>query len=142
MRRRAGVRRLTGDHLVGDRRERVDIAARVDRAIAGGLLGAHVVRRAEAEARLCDPRSTGVRNGERDPEVGDHGLPVVEQDVLRLQVAMNHPVPMRVVECPGDSDRETHGLVDGEMLLAIEARAQRLALDEWHHIKQQPVGRA
>ena len=50
----AAVRRLAGEHLVRHRAERVDVAAPVDRAIAGRLLGRHVLRRAERESGLRD----------------------------------------------------------------------------------------
>ena len=62
LRARAGVRRFTGEHFVGHRGQRVDIGATVDRAVTGRLLGRHVLRRAEREARLRDARAAGVRN--------------------------------------------------------------------------------
>ena len=38
------------------------------------------------------PLSAGRLHGERDAEVGDERLPVVQQDVLGLDVAMDHAV--------------------------------------------------
>ena len=100
-----GVGRLAGEHLVGHRAERVLIGPRVDVAVAGGLLRAHVVRRAEREAGLGDASATGLGYGQRDAEVGDHRLARLEQDVLRLEVAMDHAPGVGVVERAGHQRR-------------------------------------
>ena len=50
-----GERRLAGQHLVEHRAERVDVGPRVEIVLAGGLLGAHVLRRAETHAGLGEP---------------------------------------------------------------------------------------
>ena len=71
--RRPGERRLADEHLVRDRAERVDVAARVIVAFAHRLLGRHVLRRAEREAGLRHARAAGLLHGERDAEVGDEG---------------------------------------------------------------------
>ena len=86
-----------------------------------GLLGAHVLRRAERQPGLRDAAAAGVAHGERDAEVGDQRLPVVQQDVLGLEVAMDHAVRgarsrARSATAVGDAD----GLVDGQLLLAVE----------------------
>ena len=65
---------------------------RVDSAIAGRLLGRHVLRRAERQACLRDATAAGVADGERDAEIGDDRLAVVKQNVLGLEVAMDDAV--------------------------------------------------
>ena len=50
-----------------------------------------------SEPRLRDPLAAGIRDRQRDPEISDERLPLVEQDVLRLQVAMDDAVAMRVI---------------------------------------------
>src|SRR2546422_2294190 len=49
----------------------------------------------------------------RDAEVRHHRLAVLEQDVLRLNVAVDHPVAMRVVERDRKSTRlnSSHGYI-------------------------------
>jgi hypothetical protein len=123
LRRQRVVRRLAGQHLVGHRAERVHVGAAVDHAVARGLLGAHVLRGAQREPRLRHPLAAGLAHRERDPEVGDHRLAVVQQDVLRLEVAVDHPVPVRVVHRARDGHGKPHRLVDGELALALEPRA-------------------
>src|SRR6185503_1502002 len=76
----------TGEELVEDEAERVDVAARRDLA-AGELLGRHVGRRARAQ-RLAR------RPGEA--EVGDPDLAAaVEHDVRRLQIAVDDAAVVR-----------------------------------------------
>ena len=71
------------------------------------------------------------------PKSATSGWPVVEQDVLRLEVAVDHVVAVRVVERTRDRGRDANGFVDRQLLLAIESRAQRFAFDERHHVEQQ-----
>ncbi len=84
----------------------------------------------------------GLARRERDAEVGHQRRAVVQQDVLRLDVAVHHPVPVRVVQrarhLVGDPDRVGHR----QLLLAGEPVAQRLALDERHDVEQVAVGLA
>ena len=64
----------------------------------------------------------------RDAEVGHHGVPALEEDVLRLDVAVHDALPMRIRQrvghLAGDGDR----LLDGQLRLAVDPGAQRLAL--------------
>ena len=142
LRRRADVGRLAGEHLVRQRAERVDVGAAVDDAIARRLLGAHVLRRAERQSGLRDARAAGVGDGEGDAEVGDERLAFLEEDVLRLQIAVDDALAVGVVERAGDRRRDAHGLIDRELLLADEAGAERLALDVRHHIEEHLARRA
>ena len=59
--------------------------------------------------------------GEGDAEVGDQRAAVVQQDVLRLDVAMDDAVAVGVVEGAGDLGGDAHGVGDGELLLARRA---------------------
>jgi hypothetical protein len=66
-------------------------------------------------------------------------VPAFEQDVLGLDVAMNHAALVRVRErirhFAGDPQRVAHG----QLLLAEQPVAQRLAFDERHHVAQDAV---
>ena len=64
---------------------------------------AHVVRRAERHAGLGHAGAARLAGGERDAEVGDERAAVVQQDVLRLDVAVDHAVPMGVVQLAATS---------------------------------------
>ena len=136
----ADVRRLAGEHFIKHGGERIDVGASVDHAIAGRLLGRHVLRRAERQSGLGDPPAAGIRDGQRDAEVGDDRLPVLEQDVLGLEVAVDDAVTVGVVERIGDGHRDANGVVDRKLLLALQPVPQRLALDVRHDVEQQPLG--
>ena len=139
---RAGEGRVAGEHLVEHRAERVDVGAGRDLALAHRLLGAHVVRRAERHAGLGHPGAAGLARGERDPEVGHQRAAVVEQDVLGLDVAVDHAVPVGVVQRARPPRWRSGRLRDGELLLAVEPVAERFALDERHDVVEEAVGLA
>jgi len=63
----------------------------------------------------------------------------VEENVLRLDVAVDDPVAVSVVQSvahfAGDPDR----LGDRELLDPFEPVAEGLSVDEWHHVKHRTV---
>ena len=79
---------------------------------------------------------------QRDPEVRHYRLALVQQDVLRLDVAVNHPVTVGVVQGARDLRRDAHRLFDGELLLARELVTQRLAPHVGQHIPHEPLALA
>src|ERR1043166_5720939 len=97
--------------------------------IAFGLLNVHVLqstRRLIHPAELWEGRLKFLfRDCEGDAEVHDEGLAGLERDVLRLQVAVDDAVLMRVVERAGDGDRDVNDFVDRELLLGLEPGAER-----------------
>ena len=94
-RRLAVARPAPGERLVTDRRERVDVDRRPGLA-ALELLGRHVGGGAQHRAAAGDARAVGRR---RDAEVDElRDRVVAQQHVGRLDVAVDHPVGVRVVE--------------------------------------------
>ncbi len=142
LRRRAGERRLPGQHLVEHGAQRIDVAPRGDFALPHRLLRRHVERRAEAHAGFGHPGTAGAADRERNAEVRHQGLSVVEQDILRLDVAMDHAMAVGIVECARHLRCNPDGIGDGELGLAGEPVAQALSFDERHHIEQKAVGLA
>jgi len=136
------VRRVTDEHLVENAPQGVHVGGNPDRLVAGGLLGTHVVRRAEAQARLGEPAPARDTHGQRDAEVRDHGLPVLEQDVGRLDVAVDDTLPVRIVQSLGHVGRNAHRLVHRKLVLAVELLPQALALHVRHHVEEEAVGLA
>ena len=117
---------VAGEHLEQHDAERVDVGLAVD-VMAERLLGRDVVRGAEHAAVGGEP-VVAQRAG--DPEVGDLGRALgVQQDVLRLDVAVHDRVRVRGAERAGDLDRVRQRLVDRQPAEPPDAVLERLALD-------------
>ena len=138
----AGEGRLAREHLVQHASEGVDVRAGGDLPLAHRLLRAHVVRGPQGHARLGHPGPASLAGGERDAEVGHQRRVIVEQDVLGLDVAVDHAVAVRVVQRGGDLLGDADGIRHGELLLAGQAFAQGLPFDEGHDVEQEAVGLA
>src|SRR5690349_15897085 len=67
---------------------------------------------------------------------------MLEQDILRFEVAMNDAVRVRVVERIRDRAADTYGFVDRELLLALQLVPETLAFDERRYVEQQAIGGA
>ena len=72
----------------------------------------------------------GLGKRARDAEVGDHRVTRLEEDVLGLDVAMHHALAVGVGQGVGHLARDADGVVDGELLLALEPGAEGFALDD------------
>ena len=141
--RRAGVRWRPHEHLVHHRAGRVQVSAMVRRRLGHGLLGGHVRRRAERHSGARQP-TTGASLGERlcHAEVGDDGVFSLEQDVLRLHVAVHDPAFVRVAERVEHLASDTHGLGERKGPFAHELHAQRFPSHERHGVPEQVAAAA
>ena len=95
-----GERRLADEHLVQHAAEAVDVAPGVDVLAAERLLRAHVVRRADGHAGLGQLLAAGLAHRPRDAEVGDQRVAAEQQDVLRLDVAVDDAALVGVLRAP------------------------------------------
>src|ERR1700736_999521 len=98
----ARERRLTSQHLIRHRTQRIDVAPCSDRPLTHRLLGTHVARSPERQTSLSDACATSLRDRQRNPEVRDDRTAIVEQNVLGLDVPVDDVVPVRIVERTGD----------------------------------------
>ena len=87
-------RHLAGQRLVEHGGERVEVAGRAD-GLTADLLRRRVVEGAEVLARQ---RRAAVAGALRQPEVGQVGAVAVDEDVLRLHVAVDEPRAVGGVE--------------------------------------------
>jgi len=97
------------------------------------------VRGAEREPGLGEAGSARLGDRERDPEVRDHGLALLEQDVLGFDVAVDHPALMREMERIGHVSRDRDRLVHAQLLLTRHLLPQRLAFDVGHDVEEELV---
>ena len=72
------------------------------------------------------------RERARDAEVGDERVVPAEEDVLGLDVAVDHPVAVRVLERVGRLAGDAERVLERELFLAREPVAEAFAFDEGH----------
>ena len=139
---RAGKRRTSRDHLVGEHAEGVDVGAVIEVRVAGGLLGRHVPRcahrRAELRQRLRGA-DAGCVQRLRDAEVGDLGRAAGQEDIVGLDVAVHDAARVRVSECASDVAEDARELRHRHGRAGGEPCAQRLAVDVRHGEEGQAV---
>ena len=127
-RRLAVIGRTPGQHLIHHDAERINVAAIVDHR-ALGLLRRDIMHRAERLARervlrCADPG---------DAEVRDLDAAVLEdQNVVRLDVAMDDAASVRVLKRLGDLHRKMQRLAPIERPLALHILLEGNALDQFH----------
>ena len=116
---------LQGQQLVERRAQRIDIAQRA--GDAPEPLGRHEPQCPDQVVRL---RQLVPLDELGQPEVGDPDVPLgVEQEVGGLDVAVDHPLAVGVVQCVGDLGSEPGDLAEVDRLgLAGERDAGRLDL--------------
>ena len=124
----AGERPLAGEKLIEDDADGEKIGAAVHRQ-SQDLLRRHVGRRAEHRADLRQFRRFDVGNA----EVGDlHRAIRQQEDVRRLDVAMDHAQPMRVAERRQDLRQDAHRVRRPEALVLFEVLLELAPLDQLH----------
>jgi len=79
--------------------------------------------------------AAGAAHSQRDAEISDERPSIVEQDILGLDVPMDHAMPVRVIERFGGVVGDADGVVHRGLLLAIEPVAERFTLDQGHHVE-------
>ena len=77
-----------------------------------------------------------VAHGLRDPKVGDYRVVAPEQDVIRLDVPMHDAARVGLGERVGNFSHGSDNIRDGQLVLARDPLAQRLAIDERHAVEE------
>ena len=136
-------RRSPGQHFVDDATEGVDVGPVVQVAGSRRLLRTHVGGRPgrRDRARRVHVEGAGADRA-RDAEVGHDRLPILKQDVLGLDVAVHHALPVGIVERSGDFTQHGERARNWQRSFPLQPLAERLALDVGHHVIEQVAGRA
>ena len=134
VRGRSGVRGIPGEHLVEHARERVEVAPEIHR-LAAGLLRRHVLRGADRGADVGELLAR--RHGRPgDAEVGEPSVSLRQENVLGLDVAVDHVVAVGVLQGIGDSAGDAHRVADGQPAFAPQPVAQRSAFYVGHDVPE------
>ena len=122
--------RLAAEHLVAYDAKRVEVAASIDGAVAGGLLGRHVGGSPDRHSRSGETRVAAVGECARDAEVGHHRAArlFVDDDVVGLDVAVNDVAAVRVRERVGDFAKNAPHFDRRDRTVLLEALAEVIAL--------------
>ncbi len=132
----AGEGEPAGEAAEDDDAERPQVAAGVDLLGVAHLLRAHVLRRADHHPRHGRAAAGRARLQLGDAEVEDlHRLLVPlagEEDVGRLEVAVDQPRQVGGAQAPGDLVDEALRGRQREAALVAEPRLQLLALEQLH----------
>jgi hypothetical protein len=130
--------RRAGEQFIHKDADRIDIGSRIDIKRSLGLLRTHVFRRADELAMLGEERALDDAGARRlgDAEVDDAGEgPSVlrrDENIRRLQVAVDDSLLVGVMDRPTDLHDELETLGDGEAVRVAVAR-DRIAGAELHH---------
>jgi hypothetical protein len=66
----------------------------------------------------------------------------VQQDVLRLDVAVHHTEPMRVLERLRDLRRDADRILHRQLVLPVQSVPQAFPLHVRHHVEEEAAGLA
>ena len=139
LRRAAGERGLSGQHLVAHDAHSVQIGGGPDVHLAGGLLGCHVGRRADRQPEGGE-RPAGVRDGPRrgrrlgDTEVHHQRVPAREHHVFGFDVPVHDAEAVGVGQRVENVLEITHRLGSLQPPLPLQPPPQRLSFDVRHDV--------
>jgi len=120
----------------------LDVTSWID-VLSGQLLRAHVVRRSQRESGLRQSKVPCVAGPEfGSAEVSQQRLAVLEQHVVRFDVAMDDAVAVRVVEAGGDLGGDAKDIGERKLRLPLQPGAERFPFDVWHDVEDRVVDRA
>lgn len=121
------IRHAPEQQLMEHDTERVQVGATVERQ-STRLFGTHVVRRADDGAGVRHARVVG---GTRNAEVGEHrGAVFAQQDVVGLDVAVDHALALGIAQRRGDLAR--HAQREGQVARRAVAGQHRAAGQVFH----------
>lgn len=131
---RRRMRRHSGEALIEDRAERVDVRARPDRARVRELLGRHVADRADQHAALGAFSAQVFGHA----EIEDHGAVAAvgakrQEHVGGLQVAVHEPCAVEGSEPAASVDAHRDGALERQRSVAVQPRSQVRAHEALHH---------
>ena len=135
-----GVGRLARQHLIPGAAERIEVAANVGQLAVASLFGRHVVHRAHCRAGASDVRFERIIDRTSQTKVRHfHHAVARDQQVRRLDVAVNNVLFVGVLQCSGDLLDDLDRTLDGRDAPSLHHLEQILTLDILHRDEQVTV---
>jgi len=130
-------RRTPGEHLVHDATEGVEVRAAVRDGLARHRFGADVGRRPQRDTFSGELVARGRVHRFGDAEVSHHCLVVLQQDVLGLDVAVDHAPRVRVGQGTPHLACDPESVIQRQRSVALDSVLERLPLDVRHDVEPQ-----
>ena len=125
-------------HLKQHHAYRIQVRASVHHRAGRQRLRSHKIRRAHRHVRLRQPAESRVALL-RQAEVGHlHRTLHVDQNVRWLDVAVNHPARVRILQRVAHMGGDGQGIILRQPALRADHLGHVRAVDEFHHNEQQP----
>ena len=131
-------RQLAGEHFIHDDAERIDVAPSVHRE-AACLLRRDIMHR--ADRFIFNIRYFGLEVGNTEIRNLDYAV-FDNKDILRLNVAVHDPLPVRVAERPRDLQGEVYCLWRIDRTVIQKILLERDAVDQLHNDVFHVIGAA
>ncbi len=130
---------MPGQHLIGDDTKRVEVRTRAHSTELGvKLLRGHVGQGTDLLATADLP---ALRLSLGQAEIHECGMPIgADDDVRRLDIAVQHSLPVSIVECAGHLIQHGQGGLQTEALRSGQEIAQGPATQELHDDEQPALG--
>ncbi len=131
---------MSGQHLVRHAGEAVEIAAPIEVRVRRRLLRAHIAGCPHRHPRLRQAVPLRRRDRPTDAKIRDQRVPAAQEDVLRLDVAVDDVMAMGEAQGVGDLAGDRERIVERELSLAEKPSTQRLTLDVRHSVVEGAAG--
>ena len=130
--------RNPGEHFVGHHAERVDVRPVIELALSSNLFRRHVRRRPNHCRRRRHRALGGFGGLERtgNAKIGQEGVRPGEQDVVGLDVAVDHALRVRVGQPVSHLTQNLHGFADRQRARPANPPAERFAVDIRHDVEE------
>ena len=132
---------MSREHLKQNAPKTVDVASPVYLS-SGGLLGTHVCGGAHSDSSASQLMIACYFDCSRNSKVGDYSVSMREEDVARLDVAMDESLCVRVRERVSDFGSYLECFANRERTFILDLLLERRSFDVRHDVIRQAVHRA
>jgi len=129
-------------HLVEHATQGVLVTPPVQVRFPCGLFWTHIGRGPQGGTHPRQPIIPRFGHRMGHAEISQDRMPLLQHDVGRLHVPMNHPFPVGIGQSVGDLPGNPNRLVHRELRLPVQSGAKGLSLHVGHHKEKEALGLA